>query len=43
MGINIANQGEGHGAYGHGKCVTKTVDGYLLGDKVPSDGLVCKS
>ncbi|MEU6083832.1 alpha/beta hydrolase [Streptomyces sp. NPDC047108] len=43
VGIHITNQGEGHGAYGAGKCATKAVDGYLLGDKVPSDGLVCKS
>jgi pimeloyl-ACP methyl ester carboxylesterase len=43
VGINITNEGEGHGSYGHSKCVTKTVDAYLLKDKVPSDGLVCTS
>ncbi|MCM2389047.1 alpha/beta hydrolase [Streptomyces albipurpureus] len=41
VGVLVTNKGEGHGAYGTSKCVTKTVDGYLLEGKVPVDGKTC--
>jgi pimeloyl-ACP methyl ester carboxylesterase len=43
VGVLITNKGEGHGAYGSGKCVTETVDAYLLDGKVPRNGKTCTS
>ncbi len=41
VGILVTNKGEGHGAYGTSKCVTRTVDAYLLDGKVPAYGTTC--
>lgn len=41
VGVLVTNKGEGHGAYGNSSCVTRTVDDYLLGGKVPADGKTC--
>ncbi|MEU8530321.1 alpha/beta hydrolase [Streptomyces sp. NPDC048629] len=41
VGVLVTNKGEGHGAYGTGACVTKTVDAYFLDGKVPSYGKTC--
>ncbi|MFF3290818.1 alpha/beta hydrolase [Streptomyces sp. NPDC003023] len=43
VGILVTNEGEGHGAYGTGVCVTGLVDDYLLEGKVPRDGQTCSS
>jgi hypothetical protein len=34
-------EGEGHTAYPNTPCITKAVDGYLIGLTVPQDGLRC--
>ncbi|NGN69419.1 alpha/beta hydrolase [Streptomyces sp. A7024] len=39
--VQLTYEGEGHGAYGQGDCVTTTVDDYLLDGKVPEDGKRC--
>ncbi|MET9438444.1 alpha/beta hydrolase [Streptomyces sp. NPDC006551] len=41
VGVLVTNKGEGHGAYGTGSCVTKTIDAYLLDGKVPAYGKTC--
>ncbi|MFJ8694851.1 alpha/beta hydrolase [Streptomyces roseolilacinus] len=41
VGVLITNKGEGHGAYGSSECVTRTVDDYLLRDRVPANGTTC--
>ncbi|MCX4819229.1 alpha/beta hydrolase [Streptomyces sp. NBC_01142] len=41
VGVLLTNKGEGHGAYGNGACVTRTVDAYLLDGKVPANGTTC--
>ncbi|WP_030548505.1 alpha/beta hydrolase [Streptomyces exfoliatus] len=41
VGVLVTNKGEGHGAYGTSKCVTRTVDAYLLDGKVPAYGTTC--
>ncbi|MER6994165.1 alpha/beta hydrolase [Streptomyces sp. NPDC000410] len=41
VGVLVTNRGEGHGAYGDGACVTRTIDAYLLDGKVPANGTVC--
>nr|WP_079127617.1 alpha/beta hydrolase [Streptomyces sp. TP-A0874] len=41
VGVAITYQGQGHGAYGNSRCVTDTVNRYLLDGVVPSDGKVC--
>jgi pimeloyl-ACP methyl ester carboxylesterase len=43
VGVLITNEGEGHGSYGEGACVTKLVDAYLLRGTVPKDGTTCSS
>ncbi|WP_419997646.1 alpha/beta hydrolase [Streptomyces boninensis] len=39
--VQMTYEGEGHGAYGQGDCVTSAVDDYLLDGKVPDDGKRC--
>ncbi|MFF1510548.1 alpha/beta hydrolase [Streptomyces sp. NPDC058326] len=41
VGVLVTNKGEGHGAYGTSRCVTRTVDAYLLDGKVPAYGTTC--
>ncbi|MEU8617136.1 alpha/beta hydrolase [Streptomyces sp. NPDC048623] len=41
VGVLVTNKGEGHGAYGSAACVTRTVDAYLTGGKVPAYGTTC--
>ncbi|WP_328669061.1 alpha/beta hydrolase [Streptomyces sp. NBC_00322] len=41
VGVLLTNKGEGHGAYGNGACVTRTVDAYLLDGTVPANGKTC--
>ncbi|MFI1395141.1 alpha/beta hydrolase [Streptomyces sp. NPDC020681] len=41
VGVLLTNKGEGHGAYGNGACVTRTVDEYLLDGKIPANGKTC--
>ncbi|MFJ7070088.1 alpha/beta hydrolase [Streptomyces sp. NPDC101115] len=41
VGVLVTNKGEGHGAYGSGACVTKTIDAYLLKGEVPANGTTC--
>ncbi|MFJ8072978.1 alpha/beta hydrolase [Streptomyces sp. NPDC096176] len=43
VGVLITNKGEGHGAYGTGRCVTEIVDAYLLDGEVPQNGRTCTS
>ncbi|MER6575676.1 alpha/beta fold hydrolase [Nonomuraea sp. NPDC001023] len=41
-GVLMTYEGEGHGAYLSGdRCVTRTVDAYLLNGKVPAAGTTC--
>lgn len=41
--IHITVEGEGHGAYSPtNDCITQAIDGYLLDDELPQDGLVCQ-
>ncbi|MFD3535580.1 alpha/beta fold hydrolase [Streptomyces sp. NPDC058664] len=41
VGVLLTNKGEGHGAYGTSRCVTRTVDAYLLEGTVPKYGTTC--
>ncbi|MFM9366898.1 alpha/beta hydrolase [Streptomyces sp. Da 82-17] len=42
VGVQLTYRGERHTAYGGGsRCVTSTVDGYLLDGKVPEHGRTC--
>jgi hypothetical protein len=41
VGIEITNQGEGHGAFGHSACVNATVNAYFLSDTIPASGTTC--
>lgn len=43
VGVLVANEGEGHGAYGTSSCATATIDAYLLDGKVPAYGTTCSS
>ncbi|MEW2633137.1 alpha/beta hydrolase [Streptomyces sp. NPDC048389] len=43
VGMLVTNEGEGHGAYSNGACVTALVDAYLLQGTVPEDGTTCSS
>lgn len=41
--IHITVEGEGHGAYSPtNECITQAIDGYILDDELPEDGLVCQ-
>ncbi|HEY4535820.1 MAG TPA: alpha/beta hydrolase [Enteractinococcus sp.] len=41
--IHITVEGEGHGAYSPtNECIVDAIDGYILDDKLPEDGLVCQ-
>jgi pimeloyl-ACP methyl ester carboxylesterase len=41
--IHITVEGEGHGAYSsHNACIREAIDGYILDDELPEDGLVCE-
>lgn len=41
--IHITVEGEGHGAYSaDNQCIVEAIDGYILQDELPDDGLVCQ-
>lgn len=41
--IHITVEGEGHGAYSRtNSCIVDAIDGYILDDQLPEDGLVCE-
>ncbi len=41
--IHITVEGEGHGAYSaENECIVEAIDGYVLDDELPEDGLVCQ-
>ena len=41
--IHITVEGEGHGAYSpENECIVEAIDGYILDDELPEDGLVCQ-
>lgn len=41
-GVLIERDGDGHGAYNAGnECVDEAIEGYLINDEVPEDGLKC--
>lgn len=41
--IHITVEGEGHGAYSpDNRCIVEAIDGYILNDKLPEDGMVCE-
>ncbi|MCH0541306.1 alpha/beta fold hydrolase [Streptomyces sp. MUM 203J] len=42
VGVLVTNEGEGHGAYGSGACVTRVTDDYLLKGVVPENGTTCQ-
>lgn len=42
-GVLVTLDGEGHTAYGQSSCIRGVVDAYLVGDRVPADGLRCPS
>lgn len=40
--IHITVEGEGHGAYSReNPCIVESIDGYILDEQYPEDGLVC--
>ncbi|MFD3484350.1 alpha/beta hydrolase [Streptomyces sp. NPDC058665] len=43
VGVELVFEGQGHGSYNSGsKCVQNAVNGYLLDNKVPKNGTVCR-
>jgi hypothetical protein len=40
-GVLVTFDGEGHLAYGQSSCVKAIVDGYLVRDQVPRNGIRC--
>ncbi|WP_443076347.1 alpha/beta hydrolase [Streptomyces sp. NBC_01716] len=43
VGVELVYEGQGHGSYNSGsKCVQNAVNGYLLDNKVPKNGTVCR-
>lgn len=41
--IHLTVEGEGHGAYApDNECIVAAIDGYILADELPEDGLVCQ-
>ncbi|WP_327676254.1 alpha/beta hydrolase [Kitasatospora sp. NBC_00458] len=43
VGVGITLEGQGHGGYDTGNpCLKEAVDGYLLADRVPAAGTVCR-
>jgi len=41
VAVELTNEGEGHGAYGHSACVNDTVNAYFLDGRIPAVGTNC--